>query len=353
MRYLVLFILSLIVFESHSQEIEGFRDDIRGSGSIRVAFWNLENLFFPIDDSLTNDDSFTPYGDNHWTFTKYNDKLQKLGKAITSIGGWEAVEIIGFCEVEDRIVLQDLINKTGLKTGNYEIVHQNSPDRRGIDVALIYRKDKIKVYNQRYIKVDFGPGSRPTRDVLQISATLENNDTIHVLYNHWPSKYGGALATVPKRARAAQVVKEACDSIFVLSPNANIILMGDFNDTPIDASVKDVLHALPDTNNTNTNSLINLTWPLVGNDGTHKYQGEWSVIDQVIVSKNLYSNSSKTQLYDYNAHIFKAPFLLESDDSHMGTKPFRTYIGMKHHGGYSDHLPIYLDLRLHTKVDNP
>ena len=353
MRYLVLFICVGFINQTFSQEEFSFRDDIRGYESVRISFWNLENLFYPTDDSLTNDDSFTPYGDNHWSFTKYRNKIQKLGKALTALGGWEAVEMIGFCEVEDKVVIEDLIDDTGLKSGDYEIIHQNSPDKRGIDVALIYRPSKIKVYNYRYIRVTFGPDSRPTREILQVSATLQNNDTIHVFYNHWPSKYGGALATVPKRARAAQIVKEACDSIFEISPNANILILGDLNDTPIDASVKDVLYALPDTNNTTQKSLINLAWPLNGTTGTHKYQGEWSVIDQIIVSKNLFINTSHTQLYDYQEHIFKPSFLLETDDSHLGTKPFRTYIGMKHNGGYSDHLPIYVDLRLHSKVDNP
>jgi len=326
------------------------RDNFRGKEAVRIAFWNMENLFFPADDSLTRDDSFTPYGDNHWNFKKYNEKLQRMGKAITALGGWESVEMIGFCEIEHRKVLEDLINKSTLSQNKYGIVHQESPDKRGIDVALIYRTDKLEMLNTRYITVSFGPNSRPTRDVLQVSAKLPNGDTVHVFYNHWPSRYGGELATIPKRAKAASVVKTAVDSIYSLQPNANILIMGDLNDEPIDPSVKEVLHALPDTVNSDSQALINLMYNKMGKEGTHKYQGEWGVLDHIIVSKPLFNPQATTTLFDYKGHIFKADFLLESDATHLGTKPFRTYIGMKHNGGYSDHLPIYVDLRLQQKA---
>jgi len=347
-QWLVLVMLVAGTFSSlQAQEM---RDNFRGKEAVRIAFWNMENLFFPADDSLTRDDSFTPYGDNHWSFKKYNEKLQRMGKAITALGGWEAVEMIGFCEVEHKKVLEDLINKSTLSQNKYGIVHQESPDKRGIDVALIYRTDKISMLNVRYITVSFGPNSRPTRDILQVSAQLPNKDTIHVFYNHWPSRYGGELATIPKRAKAAEIVKQACDSIYQLQPNANILIMGDLNDEPIDPSVKEVLNAKPDTNNTSNQDLINLMHAKMGKEGTHKYQGEWGVLDHIIVSKPLFYSTNTTHLFDFQGHIFKPDFLVEDDGTHLGTKPFRTYIGMKHNGGYSDHLPIYVDLRLQSKV---
>ncbi len=328
-----------------------FDDTYRGKDRLRIAFWNMENLFLPADDSLTRDDSFTPFGDNHWSYRKYNEKLLRMGKAITALGGWEAVEMIGFCEIEHQKVLKDLIYKTGLKETQYKIVHKESPDGRGIDVGLIYRPDKLNVYAMQFLEVSFGEGSRPTRDIVLVSASLPNKDTLHVFYNHWPSRYGGEQATIPKRAKAASVVKSACDSLFALNPLANILILGDLNDEPTDPSVRDVLAAKPDTNATQNTDLINLMYEKLGTEGTHKYQGEWGVLDHIIASKPLFLKNSQTTLSDYRGHIFKPDFLLEDDATHLGTKPFRTYIGYKYNGGYSDHLPIYVDLRLHAKDD--
>lgn len=326
-------------------------DMYRGKDRIRIAFWNMENLFLPADDSLTRDDSFTPFGDNHWSYKKYNEKLLRMGKAITALGGWEAVEMIGFCEIEHKRVLEDLIYKTGLKETDYKVVHQESQDGRGIDVGLIYRPDKMHVYASRFLKVSFGEDSRPTRDIVLVSASLPNKDTVHVFYNHWPSRYGGEQATIPKRAKAASVVKQACDSLYALNPTANILILGDLNDEPTDPSVRDVLNAKPDTTGTANQDLINLMYPKLGKEGTHKYQGEWGVLDHIIASKRLFTRASPTTIFEFRGHIYKPEFLIEEDATHLGTKPFRTYIGFKYNGGYSDHLPIYVDLRLHAKED--
>lgn len=329
--------------------VNNFDDSYRGENEIRIGFWNLENLFHPSDDSLKNDDSFTPSGNNHFNWYKYNKKLKNLSKVITAVGGWEPIEIMGFCEVENKQVVEDLIYNTPLKKTNYGIIHVESPDNRGIDVALIYNRDKIKIDTFQAITVDFlEPDSRPTRDILHVEA-LFRKKKIHIFINHWPSRYGGHLVTVPKRNRAADILRSHVDSVFRSEPNANIAILGDFNDHPNDESMLEHLHAKTDTANLPDTALYNMMWPKMGSEGTHKYQGHWGILDQIVISGNLLHGTNGFKTTPENAVIFKAPFLLEEDRTHLGKKLNRTYIGMRYNGGYSDHLPILLDLQFLEK----
>jgi len=324
----------------------GFDDSNRGSSRFRVSFWNVENLFDTRDDSLTRDEAFTPYGDNHWTYKKLNEKWNNISKTIIAVGGWEAPEIIGFCEVENRWVLEQLLKNTVLDKVNYQIVHEDSPDNRGIDVALLYRPDKFEKEGHHPIRIHF-EDSRPTRDILHVWGKLVHNQArLHVFVNHWPSRYGGHLATNPKRMKAAQTLRAVVDSIQKVEPYANIVIMGDLNDHPNDESVLKGLAALPDTIKMDTFDLYNMMYPKVGKEGTHKYQGVWGVLDQIIVSHSLMKGYNGLKTHQGQAYIFKAPFLLEPDETHRGYKLNRTFIGMKYHGGFSDHLPIYVDLQL-------
>ena len=325
--------------------VQRFDASYRGSGGIRVGFYNVENLFDIYNDSLKRDDDFTPDGNYRWSHYKYNDKLKKLSRVIIAMGGWEPVEVLGVCEIENRKVLLDLISKTPLNSTNYQIIHEESPDNSGIDVALLYNADKISVINHEAITVDFlEPDSRPTRDILYVKAQFQRN-IIHFFVNHWPSRYGGHMATVPKRNRAADILRKRVDEIFKNEPDANIVIMGDFNDYPNDESLMKHLRALPDTAGMADTSLFNMMYSKMGSEGTHKYQGKWGILDQFIVSGNLLRGKNGLTTTPDQALIFKADFLLEEDPTHVGKRLYRTYTGFKYSGGYADHLPIILDLQ--------
>ena len=327
-----------------TNEIPGYSDNPRGANGVRVMFWNVENLFDTFDDSLTLDDNFTPTGNNHWTQKKYQQKLHNIAQTITAVGGWEATELICLSEVENKKVLVDLTQQTLLQSTRYEIIHKDSPDKRGIDLAFLYRPDKFKVESYAFIPVDFGPSSRPSRDILRITGVVKNS-RVHIFINHWPSRYGGHMATEPKRIKAATIVRSHIDSILNVEKDANIVITGDFNDEPEDKSLKLTLGCITDTVNMTSHSLFNLMEPKSGFEGTHKYKGRWGILDQFIVSKGLIKQSNGLRISNNSAIIFKANFLLEKDKTHIGKKLNRTFIGPKYNGGYSDHLPIYLDLQ--------
>ncbi len=327
-----------------------FDDSQRGFEAMRIMFYNVENLFDTQNDSLINDEAFLPEGDNHWSIHKYYTKQQMLSKCISAVGGWENPEIIGLCEIENKKVLVELVNQNSLKSAKYGIVHHNSPDGRGIDVALLYRREKFKVISDTAIKVVFPNDSKSrTRDILYVKGLALETDTLHLFVTHWPSKYGGAFVTVPKRAHVATILKHLSDSIRIANPKANIIIMGDFNDKPEDESVSNFLQAKSPENYT-SNDLVNLMFPMSKKGlGSHFYDGsgfnEWSTIDQLVVSANLLSPENRLMVKNNQAYIFKAPFLLKTNKNGLEV-PFRTFIGQRYSGGFSDHLPVYLDLQV-------
>lgn len=324
---------------------DGFDDSFRGNASVRVAFYNLENLFDTYDDTLKNDESFLPDGDHHWNNYKYYEKSNNLGKTILAVGGWEAVEIIGLCEVENRKVLVDLTQKTVLKPTGYEIVHKESPDKRGIDVALLYRADKVSLDTVQWINVFLGKDQRPTRDILYATLRTQNDAQLHVFVNHWPSRYGGQMKSDPKRKAAARTIRVYVDSILNADSRANILLMGDFNDEPDNESIYNVLRATDDSTFTDTTNLYNVMSHIHGNHGSHKYQGKWGVLDQFMVNKALFQGHSDLKVME-GPLIFRPEFLMTKETKFPGMKPYRTYTGFKYTGGYSDHLPIFIDLQL-------
>ncbi|HIP36631.1 MAG TPA: endonuclease [Crocinitomix sp.] len=336
--FLFLFInLQLLVFGQNPQQ---------NNSGVRVMFYNVENLFHPSNDSLKNDDEFTPQGQRYWSYRRYNQKLNNIAKTIIAVGEWEAPAIIGLCEIENIQCLTDLVGKSPLKKFGYQIIHYECADKRGIDVALLYRSEYFTPISSQPFVVNFGPNSRPTRDILYVKGIVNGNDTLHCFVNHWPSRYGGQLATAPKREKAAQVLRHKYDSILSINPNANIIAMGDFNDHPDDVSMKDILKAKKDTVNLSSDDLVNLIWHYAPQLGTHKFQHIWGVLDQFVVTQSLVFGHNNLYAPLQNAKIFKAPWLLENDD--VGQKLNRTYVGFKYHGGYSDHLPIYVDIIFRT-----
>jgi len=344
-----LFILPGLAQKKPYLASETFDGSLRGNERFRVAFYNAENLFDYFDDSTTLDDEFLPMGGNHWTKARYTEKQQKLAKTIIAMGGWEAPELIGFCEVENRFVLTTLTQFTALKTAGYEIIHRDSNDPRGIDVAAIYRPDKFELLDYFYypLKFPFDLASR-SRDILHIIGKLPNQDTLHYFVNHWPSKFGGEFETQPKRMFAAEFIRHKTDSIMKAQPRANIIITGDFNDEPFEESMVDGLKVQTDIKQLEPTDLFNMMYPIRYLTGTHSFEDEWGIIDQFVVSGNLLNSRNATSIRNKTAQIFDMPFLI-MEGATGATRPFRTYQGPSYIGGYSDHLPIIMDLVLREK----
>ncbi|MDR2971095.1 MAG: endonuclease [Bacteroidales bacterium] len=311
-----------------------------------IAFYNVENLFDPEDDPETNDDAFTPSGFNHWTYKRFFKKLNDIAKVFLAINGWEPPDMIGLAEIENANVLNKLCYTTGLKAYHYRYVHYDSPDPRGVDVGFLYRSDRITILESHPVSVvfPFEPNTK-NRDILYVKA-LVAVDTMHLFVNHWTSRFGGHGATIPKRNWYAQVLRNKVDSLLTINENANIILMGDFNDYPTDESIVKYLQANQYKKEETNETLFNLMIPFVEkNKGTHKTQEFWGCLDQFIVSKSLLSKRNNWEIENGTAVIFDAPFLLTSDEKYGGVKTFRTYLGPKYLGGFSDHLPIKIILK--------
>ncbi|MBN1252426.1 MAG: hypothetical protein JXR51_10270 [Bacteroidales bacterium] len=314
---------------------------------IRIMFYNVENLFDTKNDSIKNDDEFLPTNDKFWTSKKYYAKVNQISKVIAAIGKWNPPAIIGLCEIENRYALNSLVNYSSLKNLNYKIIHKESPDFRGIDVALIYKENLFKVIFYKAIEINFpfSPEST-TRDILYVKGTTKTKDTLHVFVNHWPSRWGGQMQSEERRMFVASVLKNTTDSIFITDKNASIVIMGDFNDYPYNKSLTEVLKANREYSDIQPDKLYNLSAYLqeASNLGTHKHEGKWGVLDQIIVSGSLLNTKNKTFTSKENVHIFDADFLLVEDEAYSGKKPYRTYIGFRYIGGFSDHLPVYLDV---------
>jgi len=350
-KFYFLFIVSLLFFACSSkkniveQHVKNV-DYVENRGFFRIVSYNVENYFDPFDDSLKQDDEFTPNGARHWTWEKYKDKQKKIYKVISAIGGWEMPEIVGFCEIENRFVMEDLLKSTPFKWRNYGLIHKESPDNRGIDVVLIYRKEKFRILSQAFFKVQFPwDTTKTTRDILYVKGVTHFEDTLHIFMNHWPSRLGGQSESDRNRQFVASILRSKVDSVFRTNWNANILIMGDFNDEPDNSSITDVLRAQTKFDQPQPGELYNLAWYMkeVKGMGSLKFQGQWGLIDQLIVSGSLLNKSNSIYTTPDNARTFNADFLSEKDEAFIGVKPFRTYVGFKYNGGFSDHYPVYID----------
>jgi hypothetical protein len=325
---------------------DSFPQDLK-SPVVRFLFYNVENFFDTGKDTLKNDSEFLPGGLMRWNRTRYKKKVNSIYKTILAAGEWDAPAVIGFCEVENKAVLEELIFETYLNKHYYGIIHEESGDERGIDVCFIYRKDIVRLLSYKYVRPE---GIREqdfrTRSVLY-SKLLLYGDTIHLFLNHWPSKRGGALAQESIRYAISEMVGKKADSVSLsVNGQAKIVVAGDFNSTPVD-NVISILTGKQGSGQLNGPArLVNLSGTSAGKGlGTYKYQGIWEMIDQVIVSDWL--TRCPTGLYADEAsfRIFSPEFLLIRDPVYPGFTPFSTYRGYKYQGGFSDHLPVILDLR--------
>lgn len=330
----------LFLFFVELQIVASFGAVAQENGKLRVAFWNFENFFDPFVDSTRVYNEFTETGGQHWTKSRFYKKRNNMYKAILALSENEPLAVFGIAEVENQYVLHMLFDQTPLKTHNYRIIHYEGDDNRGIDVAMAYCIDKLQLVYSETVKVR-NPKNRKyrTRDILYAKFFDRRGDTLHVFVNHWPSRYGGERETIKLRALAANTLKHKVDSlVFLPQTIPKIIIMGDFNDTPEDTSIKDIICKGETLVNlfTKTNNL--------GFEGTLKHQYNWQIFDQIIVSKSLIDNDKWLKYKKSSAQIFHADFLFEKDESYGGVKLFRTYVGPKYSGGYSDHLPVYIDL---------
>lgn len=310
--------------------------------SVRLMFYNVENLFDIYDDSTTDDNEFLPGSLRRWNYRRYEKKIWSLYKAITAAGEWSPPEIIGFCEVENRKVLEDLIRTTNLSKFDYGILHEDSPDPRGIDVCLIYRKGVVDLKNWKFLSPDISySDGTSTRSVLY-AEFLTGGDTIHVFVNHWPSRRGGVLAGEPLRESIADMLRQKIDSLaFVRSSRVKVIITGDLNASPDD----DMVRMLSGPYRSGIR-IINLSEDPGKSNGSYRYRGIWEMIDQVLVSEWLLDCSDGIFTGKDLFRVFKPGFLLREDPLYPGLSPFSTWNGYRYLGGFSDHLPVLLDLKV-------
>lgn len=313
--------------------------------SLRLMFYNVENLFDTKDDSLSDDIEYLPGGLMRWNISRYKTKLNDISKVIIAAGAWNPPAVVGLCEIENKDVLGDLVYGTPLSAFGYGIIHEESPDPRGIDVAMIYRRDIVSVIDHCLLIPENAMGEEfHSRGVLY-ARCLVYGDTLHMLFNHWPSRRGGVLAAEGMRERVAMMLKNSVDSICKVSKGeARILVLGDFNCTPSDQ----VMSGLTSHGMADGCTLVNLTdHKMAEPAGTYRYQGTWEKIDQVIVSDNMLNRRDGVTTRPENFRIFSPDFLLKDDQKFPGRLPFSTYRGYSYQGGFSDHLPVLLDLEFH------
>ena len=315
-----------------------------------IAFYNLENLFDTENDPLTYDDDRTPDGKDHWTEEIYQDKLKNMAKVMAEIGAdvsGNTPTIIGVCETENRKVLEDLVNQETLVEQDYGIIQFDSPDRRGIDVALLYKK---KLFTPTHYKAkelliydDNDKSKRVfTRDQLVVSGMLDG-EKIHLIVNHWPSRSGGEKRSRSKRIKAAKLNRQIIDSIFSDEPYAKIITMGDFNDDPTSPSVKDHLNAQRESNGMQMRELFNPMEDLAKQGyGSLAYRDSWNLFDQIIISTELTKKDFSSYRF-YKAGIYNKTYLVNAHGRYKGY-PYRSFASGSYTGGYSDHFPVYIYL---------
>lgn len=344
---------------------------------LRIAFYNMENFFDCLHDSAKDDHDFTPQGIKGWGNAKYANKRNRLFKVIAAMDAEHSLAAMGLAEVENARVLRDLCRGTPLRYKNFDFVHFESPDLRGIDVALLYRKDLLSIDTSYPVPLIIPPDSvARTRDMLYVRAFVEASPVppdsgmsgnrlskdasgtgtgkhpcanrkktcLHLFVCHFPSKYGGATETDHKRAAAARLLRQRMDSLSCKDSSAIILAMGDLNTHALD-SVLAPLRSQP-----YLNLMASPTWrPRFARYriGSHKFREEWSTIDHIILPRRILPWIRGKQ-----AFVFARGFLLQSDERYMGIKPFRSFYGARHLGGYSDHLPVYIDLCLPARPDD-
>jgi len=336
-KTLLLFAAALICISSFA----------KGKKDITVVFYNVENLFDTINHPDKWDEDFTPHGKLKWDTKRYQDKLSKLSYVLSSINKSDLPGIIGLCEIENKTVIEDLFKQQKLKKAKYGIAHSESPDKRGIDCALVYQKNAFKYLKHETINIEF-PWEKKykTRDILYVQGLVGRKDTLNIFVNHWPSRRGGQEKSEPNRIFVAQQLKKAVDKIQVKNADAKIIIMGDFNDEPSDKAVKEILKADNNSNVDNPMALYNLMYNLqANNEGSYNYRGDWNMLDNLIISNSLLNGTKGYKTHHDAGRIYRDEWICYKNKNGIFT-PSRTYGGPKYYGGFSDHFPVYFKLKL-------
>ncbi|HEY9542486.1 endonuclease/exonuclease/phosphatase family protein [Prevotella sp.] len=299
-------------------------------GIFTIVQLNCENLFDAEHDSLKNDVEFLPESYHHWTHYRYWRKLTNISQELIACGGegvkWTQPDLIALCEVENDSVLTDLTKKSLLRNARYEYVMTNSPDERGIDVALLYSPFSFRLITSYPIRIDLLPDMKPTRDILYASGEIITGDTLHVFVVHAPSRSGGAKLSEPYRVQVAGQLAASIDSIRLLRREAKIVVAGDFNDYSNNKSLQTICN----------HEMVDISVKAQGRHGakaTYKFRGEWNSLDHILVSRSLARKRWDCYVVDY-------PFLLTHDDKYGGVMPLRNFTMYKYNEGYSDHLPL-------------
>jgi endonuclease/exonuclease/phosphatase family metal-dependent hydrolase len=301
-------------------------------------FYNAENLFDTEDDPHVSDNEYLPDGKRHWTPHRYYTHLRQTARVISAAGEWDTPALAGLCEVENDSVMMHLIHRTPLRSQNYHYCITKGNDPRGINNALLYQRDKFKYIGHEAVRIRFTRKRKRSRDILHVWGRVITGDTLDVFVCHFPSRIGGAKATEQSRLDAATCLRQICDSLYKVRRTANLLVMGDFNDIPQDKSIRAIVGAA-----TPQHRMTNLfaDKKSLNFEGSHNFQGEWSQLDQIIVSR-----AWERFLKKGSARIFNPPFLLTEGSAKRDRRPRRTYNGYRYEGGYSDHLPVVVDFLL-------
>ena len=333
----LLLCLVLIIFDASAQEKKKYRIAC-------IGFYNVENLYDTQHDEGKNDYEFLPNGGNGWTEERYQKKLENIAEVILKLGTKmvpNGAAVLGLCEIENRHVLEDLVAMPSIKDRNYQIVHYEGPDLRGVDVALIYQPTIFKLISSRAVtlKIPRNEGFF-TRDQLLVSGILDD-ELIYIIVNHWPSRSSGEKRTSPLRCAAADLNRSMVDSILQIDSNAKIIVMGDLNDDPVNESILNHLRAKGKQENLQLGDLFNPMYKLYKDGvGSLAYRDSWSLFDNMIVSQGLLGDERSTYKL-YQAKVFNENFLAQPSGAYKGY-PFRTFAGGAYQAGYSDHFPVYM-----------
>ncbi len=336
---LLLFSLILLLF-SHASFAQ------KDKGIAIVGFYNLENLFDTENDPLTNDEQFLPEGSYRWTPERYQKKLHNMSRVLADIGiEYGGLVAVGVSEIENERVLRDLISTDNLRDRNWGIVHYDSPDRRGVDVGLLYDKSRIKVFYSHAFRLYTPDTNFRTRDQLLVQAVLDDIDTISFIVNHWPSKLGGAKSVVSREA-AAKLTRSIVDTIVNKNPKAKVVIMGDFNDEPNSKSILKHLNTKKKISQTNPKDIYNPMYAMYRSGiGSYAYRDNWSLIDQIMVTYGLLKPAPNSYKF-ISAHVYRNPMImLKTQTGSFEDYPFRTFAGGVYQGGYSDHFPVYIILK--------
>lgn len=319
-----------------------------------AGFYNLENFYDTINQPNVDDEDFTPDGNYHYTGKIFWDKVDHLAEVLSQIGtdvSPDGLAFFGTAEIENRTVLETLANHPKLKSRNYQVVHYDGPDLRGVDCAFMYNPKYFKVLESRSLRVNLKEvvkDWRPTRDVLYVKGILNNTDTIHIFVNHWPSRRGGEEATAPLRKFAAGVSKHIIDSLMAINPNTKVLDMGDLNDNPTDPSMVKVLGCVDKKEKCQPGGLFN---PWVDyykkGIGTLAFNDSWGIFDQIVLSSG-WLNQNQSGYFYQKAHIFSRDFMIQKTGKYKGY-PKRTWDFNIYNAGYSDHFPTYLTLLKEVK----